>query len=102
MIRASVLVQKRTLLPIQPEIVLVDRQRPIDHHERVPRFSVLDAFVVFRFRATAMLSTRFGYFRPAALARARASLFCAGESRVLRSFGFFCFQGGRESEREVI
>jgi hypothetical protein len=56
----------------------------------------------FRFRPTAMLSTRFGYLRPAARARARASRFCSGESRLLRFFGLVRFHGGRGSEREGI
>ena len=42
-----------------------------------------------------MLSTRFGYFRPAAAARARALLRLASVSVVLWpfAFGFFRFQG---------
>lgn len=44
-------------------------------------------------RATAMLSTRLGYGRPAALARCLASAFCAGESEPERDadlgLGFF-------------
>jgi hypothetical protein len=49
-----------------------------------------------------MLSTRFGYLRPAARARARASLFCSGESAARRFFGFVRFHGGRESDRDAI
>jgi hypothetical protein len=80
----------------------------MDHHQRVPRLLLafvvfrFPALVVFRWRATAMLSTRFGYLRPAARARARASLFCAGVSPLVRFFGLFRVQGGRESERDAI
>ena len=58
--------------------------------------------LVFRFLATAMLSTRFGYLRPAERARARAALFCFGESDVDLFFGFLRFHGGRDSERSAI
>ena len=42
--------------------------------------------------ANAALSTRLGYFRPAALARARAAAFCAEVSFVDVFFGFFLSQ----------
>lgn len=49
------------------------------------------AFLVFDCFATAMLSTRLGYGRPAALARALAWVFCAADSglEVLAGLGFF-------------
>lgn len=54
----------------------------------------LAAFLVL-FLATAMLSTRLGYGRPAAEARALAFFFCAGDSLVrdARFTGFAFFQG---------
>ena len=42
----------------------------------------------FFFFATAALSTRFGYGRPAAFARFLAAVFCAGVNFLLRFFGF--------------
>ncbi|SON85487.1 conserved membrane hypothetical protein [Xanthomonas phaseoli pv. phaseoli] len=58
----------------------------------------LDLFarlVVLRLLATAMLSTRFGYGRPAAFARLRAWVFCDGDSGLEREapFGLDVFQG---------
>jgi hypothetical protein len=49
-----------------------------------------------------MLSTKFGYLRPAERARALASLFCFRESEVDVLFGFFRFHGGCESDRSII
>ncbi len=47
------------------------------------------------FAATCMLSTRFGYGRPAFFARRLAVAFCAGVRRLLRwaDFGLRLFQG---------
>ncbi len=44
------------------------------------------------FLATAALSTRFGYFLPAALARALALLICAGVNFLEVFLGFFLSQ----------
>lgn len=49
-----------------------------------------------------MLSTRFGYGRPAARALARASALFFGDRRLPVFLGFFFFQGGRVSERDGI
>ncbi|SOO22968.1 conserved membrane hypothetical protein [Xanthomonas phaseoli pv. phaseoli] len=51
--------------------------------------------LVLRLLATAMLSTRFGYGRPAAFARLRAWVFCDGDSGLEceAPFGLDVFQG---------
>jgi hypothetical protein len=46
----------------------------------------------FFLRAAAALSTKFGYGRPAALARAFAAAFCAGVSVFDFALGFFVSQ----------
>jgi hypothetical protein len=65
--------------------------------------AAIQRFFVDFFRATAMLSTRFGYVRPAVRARARASAFCAPVSFLpfcpVFFFGFERRHGASDDER---